>query len=921
MTHAVHIKPRLRLWLGLLFVALCTCSAAADSPKRVLILNPFGRDVEPFCAAVSSFRTTLVRELGEPVDFHEIPLDLARFTGPEGDAPLVDFLEDRIKSQPVDLVAPIGGAGVQFAAQHRQRLFPETQILAVAAEPRMIPLGFLEKNATLVSQRINLPGMVEDILQMQPDTRQIAVVFGSSPLEKRWVEQCRSEFQAFEGRVEFEWLTDLTLKQTIEACSTLPPRSFILHGLFITDAAGLPCEKSEALRRLHQSANAPVFACFATELGIGAIGGRLFQNAEIGVQGARAALRILSGENAARMAPLILDAATPAYDWRELRRWNITEANLPPGSIIQFRQPSFWERYRWPVIGVISFGLLQAALIIGLMANRNKRRRNEAEATMLADISSKFVNLPADQVDHEIFDAQRRICELMEIDLSALWQRNERHPGSFTATHLYSLEHGPQLAGEMTDDDFPWIRQEILAGRVVVHRSLADMPAAAAKDSEAGRKLGIKSHLTLPLSLGGEPPIGILGFNTTRKERAWPSSLIERMKLVAEIFANALARKQADLDLRESEMRLSLATDAADAGLWVLDIDSQVFWVNEKARLLFGFLPDEEFTMQRFAITVHPEDWPRVRDEIAHALASGDPVNIEYRIHAGDGKDRWIVSRGRPFFKSSGTPERLVGLSMDITERRNTEIEARDLRNALAHSGRVTLLGNLASSLAHELSQPLGAILRNAEAAEIMLRDPAPDIPELQEIITDILHDDQRAGQVIDHLRSLLKRGTIDPVPVDLRELIESVIAIVKTDAAARLVRITTDLQASLPNALGDGIHLQQVLLNLIVNAMDALYDRGPDDRALHVQALSADAGMIEIHISDNGPGIPDENFDRLFEPFFTTKATGMGMGMGLPVCKTIVEAHKGKLWVAKNPDGGSRFSFTVPAVGHTHHP
>ncbi len=789
-----------RVCFGLLFFTLATICAEAASPKRVLILNPFGRDVEPFSAAVSSFRTTLVSELGEPVDFHEIPLDLARFTGPEGDAPLVDFLEDRIKSQPVDLVVPIGGAGVQFAAQRRQRLFPETQILAVAAEPRMIPPGFLENNATLVSQRINLPGMVEDILQMQPDTRQIAVVFGSSPLEKRWVEQCRSEFQAFEGRVEFKWLTDLTLKQTIEACSTLPPRSFILHGLFITDAAGLPCEKSEALRRLHQSANAPVFACFATELGIGAIGGRLFQNAEIGVQGARTALRILSGEDAARMAPLILDAATPAYDWRELRRWNISEAKLPPGSIIQFRQPSFWERYRWPVIGVISFGLFQAALIIGLTVNRNKRRRSEAEATMIADISSKLVNLPADQVDHEIFDAQRRICELMGIDLSALWQRTDRHPSSFTATHLYSLEHGPQLAGEMTDDDFPWIRQEILAGRVVAHRSLADMPAAAAKDREAGRKLGIKSHLTLPLSLGGESPIGILGFNTTRKERAWPPPLVERLKLVAEIAANALARKKADQDLRESEAQNRLAME-----------------------------------------------------------------------------------------------------------------QAVELRDALSHSGRVTLLGQLASALAHELSQPLGAILRNAEAAEIMLQEPSPDLEEIRAIVDDILRDDHRAGQVIDKLRSLLKKGSLDVQPVDLSEVIAEVLTLVQAAATTRQVKLIFTGAPGLPMVGGDRIHLQQVLLNLIVNAMDALDNCHTHECAVEVHACQLNASTVEVRVCDNGPGIADEHLEKLFEPFFTTKTTGMGMG--LPVSKTIIEAHKGKLWAENRPEGGACFCFTLPAI------
>ena len=268
-------------------LAFATPGASAASPKRVLILNPFGRDTEPFTAAVSAFRSTLAKELGEAVDFHEVPLDLARFSGLEGEEPLVTFLEERIRSQPVDLVVTIGGSGVQFAARHRERLFPDTQILVVAAEPRMIPPGFLQAKATLVTQRIDLPGMVEDILQMQPDTERIAIVFGSSPLEKFWGREFREQLRQFDGRVEFIWLDDLTLEQMLEQCSTLPPRSFILHGLFLVDAAGIACEKNEALRSLHEVANAPVFAVFASEFGLGAVGGRLFQNSEIGVQGAR----------------------------------------------------------------------------------------------------------------------------------------------------------------------------------------------------------------------------------------------------------------------------------------------------------------------------------------------------------------------------------------------------------------------------------------------------------------------------------------------------------------------------------------------------------------------------------------------------------------------------------------------------------
>jgi signal transduction histidine kinase len=174
----------------------------------------------------------------------------------------------------------------------------------------------------------------------------------------------------------------------LERCATLPPRSFILHGLFVADAAGVPFEKNEALRRLHQTANAPLFGYFASELGLGAIGGRLYQDSEVGIQGAHAAVRILRGERPENIPPQVLEAAAPVFDWRELRRWNTSADRLPAGSVIRFRQAGFWERYRWPIVGTILLCLFQTALIIGLIANRATRRTAQSAAR---DLSRRLI--------------------------------------------------------------------------------------------------------------------------------------------------------------------------------------------------------------------------------------------------------------------------------------------------------------------------------------------------------------------------------------------------------------------------------------------------------------------------------------------------------------------------------------------------
>lgn len=380
-------------WRGVELIALllilATPGASAATPKRVLILDSFGRDVAPFNVVASTFRTTLGRELGEPIDLYEESLELGRFAEPAREAPFVDFLKTRFEGYPLDLVMPVGAPAVKFVAQHREHLFPNTPIVFAAAEPRLVPPEWLRTNTTLVTQRVNLPGMIEDILQMQPDTTRVVVVFGASPLEKFWVEECRREFQPFANRVEFAWLDALSLDEMEKQLATLPPHSFILFVMFTMDATGVPYDNDDALRQMHAVASAPLFAYFASQLGLGGVGGRLYQNTEVGVQAAHAAIRILRGERPEAIPPRIIESVIPAYDWRELQRWGISESRLPVGSQILFRRPGLWEQYWGRIVAVLLLCLAQTGLIISLLINRAHRRRAEAAAR---DLAGQLIN-------------------------------------------------------------------------------------------------------------------------------------------------------------------------------------------------------------------------------------------------------------------------------------------------------------------------------------------------------------------------------------------------------------------------------------------------------------------------------------------------------------------------------------------------
>jgi PAS domain S-box-containing protein len=293
--------------------------------------------------------------------------------------------------------------------------------------------------------------------------------------------------------------------------------------------------------------------------------------------------------------------------------------------------------------------------------------------TLISDLSSRFIDLPSAEVDRAIEDVQHRVCEVLDVDLSALWEA-VAPGGPLTLTHFYSSQEDllPPMRGMSAGEYFPWLQKEMLAGRTVAASTLEELPEAAALDRQHLQMFGVKSNLTVPLLVGGTANVGALGFNTTRAERDWPDALVHRLKLVAQVVASALARKRADEALRESEERLSLAADSAEAGLWVLDYATRTFWVTGRTRAIFGFSPDETVTLERFEAAVHPDDWGLVLEAIEYAAhANEDPVTAEYRIvPPGKGSERWVSSRGRPRRTSSGEVDRLMGVSVDITERR-----------------------------------------------------------------------------------------------------------------------------------------------------------------------------------------------------------------------------------------------------------
>jgi signal transduction histidine kinase len=621
------VRPANRAVLQVLILALLLALApsfwarngaahAQQNPRRVLLLHAFGHAYSPWSDMAGSFRAELIRKSREPIDLYEVSLDTARVQEAQGEKPFVDYVHALLSGRKLDLIVPVGAPAAFFLQRNRTLLFPATPSLIVGADARRIPDGSLTANDTAVLLGLDLPAYLENILRLRPETKNVAVVVGNSPVERYWTSELKRDFQRFSDRVNITWFNDLTFGEMLTQAAAMPPQSAIFYFLLSEDAAGVPYTQGRALDNFREVASAPIFGMGDFELGRGIVGGPLMQTQALGQRAAEVALRILKGEapGALKSAPVLFGASN--YDWRELRRWDINEALLPPGSIVHFREPTVWEQYRWHLMTIVAVVLLQAAIIA--------------------------------------------------------WLHFERH------------------------------------------------------------------------------------------------------------------RRQ----LAEQELRQRL--------------------------------------------------------------------------------------------------------------------------QEVIHLNRTATAGALSASIAHELNQPLGAIQSYTEAAEIYLKADPPDIARVGQILASIRRDDQRAADIISHLRGLLKkRDESELQEFDLNETIRDAVHIVRSEAVKRGVELSAvQANGSLP-VRGDPIHLQQVVLNLAMNGLDAMQACGPGQGRMSIETALAGDQAVEVSVVDSGSGIPGNKLARIFDPFYTTKRHGTGLG--LSIARTIVETYGGRIWAENRTQGGAAFRFTLP--------
>lgn len=370
-------------------------------------------------------------------------------------------------------------------------------------------------------------------------------------------------------------------------------------------------------------------------------------------------------------------------------------------------------------------------------------------------------------------------------------------------------------------------------------------------------------------------------------------------------------RRQAEISLEESEDRMTYTAASVNVGLWQFDRTTDELWATEHCRTMFGLAKDVPLTRETFIAAVLPED-RHVAVGTLRGAARGQAAVTDVRIVWPDGEVRWIRVRARSHLDERGAPDQLSGLFVDITDQKTAETEAELQHQEVTHLMRVSVMGELSGAIAHEVNQPLTAILTNAQSALYLLGHDTLNRVEMRNVLLDIVSEDKRAGEVVQRLRGLLKKGEKRSEAVDLNVLVDSTAALLRSESLRRQVVIETDLASDLPVVLGDSVQLQQVVLNLVVNAMDAMATTPAPQRCIRIRTLQTPAGDVRVLVKDHGPGISAENRKQVFVPFYSTK--DHGLGLGLSICSTIVRKHGGTISLRNDDTGGAVAEFSLPA-------
>lgn len=490
------------------------------------------------------------------------------------------------------------------------------------------------------------------------------------------------------------------------------------------------------------------------------------------------------------------------------------------------------------------------------------------------------------------------------LQLGPSWVRNATEMEPFrVASKEISLPPGRGLPGRVWRSKQPaWVEDVT---------NDTNFPRAA-----TASQCGLKAALAIPI-LARDEVVAVIEF-FLRSPRREDARLIDVIVAVAAQLGLAIERKRAEEAVREREARISVAAESADLALWVIDPNRNAAWMSEKGRMIYGFGPDETLTPDSLVKRVHIDERAGVQRVFDRACTYFEAFESEHRVVLPFGETRWIIMRGRCLQNENGTLSEIIGVSIDVSAQKQSELQLQIQRDELEHLNRIALMGEMTASMAHELNQPLTAIANTAAAARRFLQKDNMDRDFLTRLVREIAADSLRAGEVIRGIRSLVRKGKSIHCLLNLNAVVADTLRLVGSDALLRETTITAEMDHQIPQIEADPIQIQQVLLNLIMNALDAVEPLPPPQRRVVVSTRFAAPETVEVSVRDFGTGLPKGRPEQVFDHFFSTKQSGMGMG--LTIVRSIIEAHGGTIAAENESGAGARFFFRLPVPCREHH-